>query len=150
MSIFQRDFLRRLIEDFARMLASLVALRRGGKLDEAEQQIAELAGSLLGPLARDAELLDSETLGRLLAEERLVRYAQLIAERANIHVAKGNAEAAKEDQVRALELFLEVKARHPEGDAAALPPEASELLALLGLPALSARYVSLARGLRGN
>jgi hypothetical protein len=135
----QRDFLRRLIQNFAEFLAALIALRKGGKLEEAEQQLGELCGALLGPLGRDAELLDSSSLGCLLPEERLERYAALIAERANLHLAKGDVSAAEEDRQRAVELYLEAAMKRG-GASAELSSELRELLAPLALDTLPARY----------
>jgi hypothetical protein len=142
MSFSERDFIRRIIEDFARLIAGVIALRRGGRLDEAERRIAEIARGLLGPLARDAELLDSQSLSQFLSEEKLVRYASLIAERANVKLANGDAAAAHYDRIRALELFLEHRAKHsPDAELSA---EAVALLELVGLAALSERYRALA------
>lgn len=142
MSFSERDFLRRIIEDFARLVAGIIALRAGGKLDEAEQRIAEVARGLLGPAARDAELLDSQALSRFFAEEKLVRYASLIAERANVRLAKGDAAAARDDRIRALELFLEHRARHSAPNAE-LGAEATALLDQIGTASLGERYRAL-------
>lgn len=139
MSFSERDFIRRLIEDFARMIAGIIALRRGGKLDEAEARIAEVARGLLGPWARDSELLDSQSLSQFLSDEKLARYASLIAERANVRLAKGDAAGAHYDRIRALELFLEHRAKHSAPDAE-LSAEAVALLELVGPAALSERY----------
>jgi hypothetical protein len=145
MSFSERDFIRRIIEDFARLVAGIVALRQGGKLDEAEREIVEAARGLLGPLARDAELLDSQALSRFFSEEKLVRYASLIAERANVRQAKGDAQGARDDRLRALELFLEHRAKHP-APRPELSAETVALLDLVGLAALGERYRAFVSG----
>jgi hypothetical protein len=105
MSIARRDWLRRIVEDFGRVLAELAGLRQSGKLDEAEQSLKETADGLLGGLVRDAELLESASLCRLLGSpERLRCYAALIAERAEIRAQRGDAAGAALDRRRALEL----------------------------------------------
>ncbi len=144
----QRDFLRRLIEDFARLLASIMGLRRAGKLDEAERAIAEASGALLGPLARDAESLSSQTLARLLSRERLERYAILLAERAELRLAQGDAVAANEDRLRALELLLEARAK--PGNADELSAEVRSLLERLASGDLSQSCRSLLTRLSGG
>jgi hypothetical protein len=123
MSLFERDLLRRLIQDFARMLAAIVGLRQRGELDNAEAELASYVNSLLGQLAKDAEQLDSETLGKLLKVERLRHYALLIAERANLRIARGAHLDAAEDRLRALELLLEARAKTGDASDAALLQE---------------------------
>lgn len=104
MSFVRRDFLRRLIEDSARVLAAIMGLRQSGQLDEAEQQIEEASAALLGALGRDAELLDAQTVARLLGAERVRVYAALIAERAELRAARGDLAGAATDRLRAAEL----------------------------------------------
>lgn len=123
MALFERDLLRRLIQDFARMLAAIVGMRQRGELDNAETELDSYVKSLLGQLAKDAEQLDSETLGKLLKVERLRHYALLIAERANLRTARGAHLDAEEDRLRALELLLEARAKTGEASDAVLVRE---------------------------
>ncbi len=104
MSIFQRDFLRRLIEDLARVLAVAAGLRQSGQFSEAEHQVKEAIHGLLGGLARDADALDVATLQKMLGDERLRWYAALLAERAEIRSARGDLAGALADRERAREL----------------------------------------------
>ena len=121
MALFERDLLRRLIQDFARMLAAIVGMRQRGELDNAETELDSYVNSLLGQLAK--EQLDSETLGKLLKVERLRHYALLIAERANLRTARGAHLDAEEDRLRALELLLEARAKTGEASDAVLVRE---------------------------
>lgn len=123
MSLFERDLLRRLIQDFARMLAAIVGMRQRGELENAEIELTSYINSLLGQLAKDAEQLDSETLGKLLKLERLRHYALLIAERANLRDARGAHLEAQEDRLRALELLLEARAKSRDESDAVLVQE---------------------------
>lgn len=130
MSLFERDLLRRLIQDFARMFAAIVGMRQRGELDNAEAELKSYVNALLGQLAKDAEQLDSETLGKLLKVERLRHYALLIAERANLQAARGAHLQASEDRERALELLLEARAKgSDESDSELIQDLARELSA---------------------
>ncbi|HET9931082.1 MAG TPA: hypothetical protein VFQ35_10360 [Polyangiaceae bacterium] len=133
MSLFERDLLRRLIQDFARMLAAIVGMRQRGELDDAESELASYVNALLGQLAKDAEQLDSETLGKLLKVERLRHYALLIAERANLRAARGAHSEALEDRSRALELLLEARAKSGDTSDAQLIRELASEISLAGL-----------------
>lgn len=104
MALRERDFIRRLIEEFAQFLAGLLALRQAGRLDDAERELADASRKLLGPLALDAESLASVSLAKLLSAERLACYCELIAERAEQRAARGDSAGAARDRLRADEL----------------------------------------------
>lgn len=105
------------------MLAAIVGMRQRGELENAEIELTSYVNSLLGQLAKDAEQLDSETLGKLLKLERLRHYALLIAERANLRDARGAHLEAQEDRLRALELLLEARAKSGDENDAVLLQE---------------------------
>ena len=140
MSFVERDLLRRLLQDFARMLAAIVGLRRRGDYQAADLELTAYIDALLGRLARDAERLESESLARLLKTERLVHYAILVAERGNLRAAQGDPVAAELDRARALELLLEARARATPTGA---EPLIEELLGEPGVRRLGARYREL-------
>ena len=105
MSIARKDWLRRLIEQLAQALATIAGLRRSGQLVEAEMALKQAERELLGPLARDAERLDSESLKQLLsADERVRLYAELLIERAELRSLRGDLAGAALDRLRAAEL----------------------------------------------
>jgi hypothetical protein len=136
----ERDLLRRLIQDFARMFAALVGLRERVEFQTAEQELAAYVKALLGQLARDADRLDSATLGNLLKPERLEHYAMLIAERSKLRAAEGREREAAADRVRALELLLEARAKT---SVASTEQRISELLVEVDVGKLEKRYREL-------
>jgi hypothetical protein len=98
---------------------------------------------LLGGLARDAEVLDSRSVMRLLREHERVRwYATLLQERSKIRAAKGDAAGARKDELRALELLLELYDAEIDPEPELLA-EVQALLLRVGPEALSKRYREL-------
>lgn len=89
------DYVQRMVEGLARVLARTVAARKSGKLEEAQREIAEAAARIagvdlsivdaLGPAAVTTHLDDPHRLGAL---------ASLCDERAEIEAARGDAAAA--------------------------------------------------------
>lgn len=89
------DYVQRMVEGLARVLARIAASRTAGRLDEAQAEIGEAAARIagvdislvdaLGPMAIAAHLDDRFRLGAL---------ASLCDERAEIEAARGDAPAA--------------------------------------------------------
>lgn len=108
MSIARRDYILRLIEQFAEMLGRIVGLRKSGKLDEAEKLVRETADGIFGSLRSMIDNVDPATAANLLASrEKIVVYAALTLEQAEIAAAKGENRRATSRRRRALELYLE-------------------------------------------
>ena len=120
MSLVQRDYILRVIEQLGEVLTHVLHLRRGGSLLEARQYIAESIGRLVGmePEAvtnRTAEQLADEIRGRLdrhrqpqLVSDQLVVLAGLLHESAYINDDAGDQAAARDDRIKALDLYVEV------------------------------------------
>lgn len=120
MSLVQRDYILRVIEQLGEVLTHVLHLRRGGSLLEARQYIEESIGRLVGmePDAvahRSAAELAGEIRGRLarhrqpqLVSDQLVVLAELLHESAHIHDDAGDANRARADRLKALELYIEV------------------------------------------
>lgn len=89
------DYVQRMVEGLARVLARIAAGRRAGRLDEAQREVADAAARIagvdislvdvLGPAAITAHLDDPFRLGAL---------ASLCEERAEIEAVRGDAAAA--------------------------------------------------------
>lgn len=108
MSIVRRDYILRLIEQFAEVLARIMGLRKAGKLEDAEKLARQTSEGIFGSLFSMIEKVDSSTAAGLLsAREKIVVYAALMAEEAEIAAAKGDARKALARRRRALELYLE-------------------------------------------
>jgi len=92
---FQRDYVLRAIEAFARAVAAIVALRRDGQTERARQEIDQAARALIGA---DLALIDAVGLeavaARVAGRENLARLATLLAERAEVEQARGDPAAA--------------------------------------------------------
>lgn len=115
MSIRQRDYILRMIEQLAEAIARIAGARGAGKHEEALSLVRETADGILGPLRAMVEQLDSASAAVLLGSaEKVGAYAALTAEEAATHEAAGDARRAGAGYRRALELHLEA-ARLGEG-----------------------------------
>lgn len=92
---FQRDYVLRAIEAFAKALAAIVALRLDGQTETARHEIDRVARGLIGA---DLALIDAVGLEAVAAQvdgrENLARLATLLAERAEVERAGGDQAAA--------------------------------------------------------
>ncbi len=61
--MLRRDYISRMIEEFARFLAAIAGLRREGKFDEALKKIDEVYEGMIG---MNAQLIRSVSSGQLL------------------------------------------------------------------------------------
>jgi hypothetical protein len=114
-SIRQKDYILRMIEQLAAELARIMSLQAAGKLDEALQAVRETADGIFGPLRRTLDEVDSATAARLIGDAgKIAAYAALLAAQADILDQKGEARRARADRRRALEVYLE-RALLPSG-----------------------------------
>ena len=92
---FQRDYVLRAIEAFARALAAIVALRQAGQIEAARHELDRAARGLIGA---DLGLIDAVGLEAVAAQvdgrENLARLAALLSERAELERAGGDAATA--------------------------------------------------------
>lgn len=120
MSLVQRDYILRIIEQLGEVLSHVLHLRRGGSLLEARQYIEQSIGRLVG-MEMDtvtdlsADELAAEIRGRLanhkqrqLVSDQIVVLAGLLHESAHIHDDAGDGAAARADRIKALELYVHV------------------------------------------
>ena len=114
--MLQRDYVLRLIEQFARAVASVIRLRSTGESKAAQVKLAYLSQGFLGI---DAKLLLSLSDGELLSlfagtgeldSGRAVVAQQILSEEAAIQEALGNAGLTQVYRLRSLSLLLEVLA----------------------------------------
>lgn len=108
MSIAQRDYIMRLIAQFAQVLGRLLGLRKAGKLDEAQKLLDETANGIFGSLRSMIDQVDASSAAGLLGgRDKVLVYAALTAEEAEIAAARGQTRKAQSRRRRALELYLE-------------------------------------------
>jgi hypothetical protein len=147
MSLVQRDYLMRIIEQFVEVLNHVLHLRRGGSLQEARLYIEQHIGRLVGiepedVATRSAAELTAEIRGRLsrhqqpqLVSDQLVVLAGLLHESAHISDEAGDQPRALEERLKALDLYVEVLTVDEPGCA---PAEAAVDVILEELPDLPA------------
>lgn len=129
MSIARRDYILRMIEQFAQAMARAMGARRSGDLDEAELVVRETADGIFGPMRSMLDALDPLSAATLVADAEKTRvYAALTAEEAEIREARGDAPKARAARRRALELYLEVA----RGERAIEPRTRDAIAALRG------------------
>lgn len=140
--VLRRDFIQRMIEQLAAVLAATLNLRRAGAHEEATRQLEEAARALVGLDLRMLEGLDPGAVAGLVGEaERLVVLARLCHERAEVARDAGSgAEGAW--RRRAAELWLEAAGR-----GAPLDAEARGAIDAIAEGGLSARAERLRSGL---
>jgi hypothetical protein len=108
--MIRKDYIERLIEQFAAALASLLKLRRERKNEEAQQLIRDTALSLLGMEYSALTMADAASTARLLGHPlRVVVLARLVAEEGNLLHEKGEQPRATLRWGVALDLFLEAQ-----------------------------------------
>lgn len=144
MSIRQRDYILRMIEQLAEAVGRIAGLRRAGQLDEAELLVRTTADGLLGPMRDMLDRLDAAGAATLLGDhEKIGAYAALCAEQAEILELRGRTAQAPAERRRALELYLEAVSRASEGNPRA-QEGARALLGRVDAARLPERYRALA------
>jgi hypothetical protein len=74
----QRDYIMRLVEQIAALLASVVAKERAGKLPEAKADLEEKARQTIGMNLRDLKRLSPEAVSQLLESSGGLRYGRAV------------------------------------------------------------------------
>lgn len=117
--ILDKDFIKRLIQQLARVLAAALNLRKAGKNEEALQYIRSASGDLLG---LDWDVLQFGGMGAavqlLQNPDRIRTYARLVEEEAHTLEAMGEREKAAESFKRARNLYEQVLATNTDAEAA--------------------------------
>lgn len=83
MSAFQKDYILRLIETIAAILARIAVLRENGESEEAKAELERAYGLLLGPQDDIVRRVDPSTAAVLLgSREKILALSQLVDEEA--------------------------------------------------------------------
>ena len=108
MSIVQRDYLMRMIEQCAAAIAEIAALIRAGEFDLALIVVRKTSDLVLGNLGPVFERLDAASVVDLIGMHDLDRvrmYAALLAEEGTIREIRGEMPRAQYCFSRALDLY---------------------------------------------
>lgn len=108
----QQDYILRLIQQMAAVVATLLGLRGGGKLDEALDVVSDAEGELLGPMAGAAAAVDAATAAQMIGEPlKVAAWARLLAARAELLRDGGDEEGAAAVEARSEALAAEALSR---------------------------------------
>jgi hypothetical protein len=108
MSIVQRDYIERMIEQAAQAIAQALQLVRAGDLDPAMIVILKTRDLVLGPMRPVLERVDAATAVDLVGKyelDRLRMFAALLGEEGAIHELRGKPARAEHCYRHALELY---------------------------------------------
>ncbi|MHB8612341.1 MAG: hypothetical protein ACYDAL_07925 [Candidatus Dormibacteraceae bacterium] len=111
MSMVQRDYIVRMIEQFAQALAEVAALIRAGEFDLAWIVVRKTHDLVLGNLGAVFERLDAASVVDLIGKHDLDRvrmYAALLSEEGTIRELRGEAPRAQYCFTRALDLYTAI------------------------------------------
>jgi hypothetical protein len=102
---FQKDYVLRTIEAFAKAMAAIVALRKDGQTETARHELDRAARGLCGADLAMLEAIGVEAVAaRLDGPETAGRLATLVDERAEVERARGDEAAAQRWTARAAAL----------------------------------------------
>ena len=115
--MFRYDYIKRVIEQFAEMLAGIVGLKRQGKYEAALEEVAATYAALKVD-RKLLELIDSRSLASTLGPpEKLRAVVRLMIEEGEIHLLRGEAALARRRFRRASELLaIGLESSSVEGD----------------------------------
>ena len=113
MSVVQRDYLVRMIEQCAQAIGEIVALVRAGEFDLALIVVRRTHDLVLGNLGPVFERLDAASVVDLIGKHDLDRvrmYAALLSEEGTIRELRGEAPRAQYCFSRALDMYTAIAA----------------------------------------
>lgn len=101
--MYQHDYIKRQIEQFAQLLARVVGLRSSGDLDAAMDVVRKCYRAL--GLDPSYLRLGARSLLTVVPDrQKLLSLCELLEEESRIHAARGNMESANECRQRAEQL----------------------------------------------
>lgn len=111
MSVVQRDYIERMIEQCAQAIGEIVALVRAGDFDLALIMVRKTSDLVVGNLGPVLERLDAASVVELVGKydlDRIRMYAALLAEEGTIRELRGQAARAEYCFGRTLELYAAI------------------------------------------
>jgi uncharacterized membrane-anchored protein len=110
-SALQRDYIERMIEQFAQAIAQIVAAVRAGDFDLALIMVRKTSDLVLGNLGPVLERLDAASVVEMVGKydlDRVRMYAALLAEEGTIRELRGQEARAQYCFSRTLELYAAI------------------------------------------
>ena len=108
--MLRKDYIERMIQQFAAAISAILKLRREKKTEEAQQVLSDTALSLLGMEYSTLTMADAASTAKLLGQPLRVKVlARLVAEDGELLEQKGEHARASVRWGLALELFLEAQ-----------------------------------------
>lgn len=108
--MIRKDYIERLIEQFAAAFAALLKARKAQRTEEAQQLIRDTALSVLGMEYSVLTMADAASTAQLLGHPlRVVGLARLVTEEGELLQEQGDTARAALRWGLALELFLEAR-----------------------------------------
>jgi uncharacterized membrane-anchored protein len=107
----QRDYIERMIEQFAQAIGAIVAAVRAGDLDLALITVRRTSELVLGNLGPVVKRLDAASVVELVGKydlDRIRMYAAVLAEEGTIRELRGQTERAQYCFSRTLELYAAI------------------------------------------
>ena len=156
----QRDYIMRLIEQIAALMASIIAKERAGKYPEAKAEIDEKSRQTIGLSLEQVRKLSPEAVSQLLANSGGLRYgravilAELLLHDAKVSEATGQSSDALLSNLHAFCLLSDAVATLSAEDRAVYRGKLNELAtrleALPAHPYLSASAAHVRPGLTND
>ena len=114
MSIFERDYVMRLVKQLAELFARVMNLKAAKKNEEAAELLEAGCLTLFGIDWRTLAWVDSASAAQLLKEPARIRaFAALLEKRAELHEAADEPAEARSKWQHAFEMYREA-GDHPE------------------------------------
>src|SRR5688572_8587883 len=119
MGAVERDWVMRVVQQLAELLARALKLKGLKRYDEAATVIEAGCLTVLGLEFKTLTLVDSKSGAELLADlPRIRTFARLLEELSGVHREAGEIAPSRSHARHALEMYLEVLARHGEDEEA--------------------------------
>jgi hypothetical protein len=124
LSLFERDYFKRLVEQLARALAAIRRTGSGGPTDAGLEIVRESCRDVLGVPYEMLQSIDPASAALLLNDAKLSQpikvsgYARLLEAQAELHMERGEETEAELSMNRALALYIEsllIDPAHDEG-----------------------------------
>lgn len=117
MSAIKEDYIMRMIEMMGEVIIAALNLKKAGKYDDAEQTLENALTTLLPEHGDLIEMVDEETTISLLGSSELAQaYVELLLERAELKLLRGDILDGESLQTRALKICLSSSGEVPLGN----------------------------------
>ena len=127
MSMFENDYIKRLVKQVAELGARISGMKREGRIDEALEEMREAYGKILATDGEMLAMLDGVSAARMLKDAQTMKtYAQLLLQEADLHDQNGDAAKSESRRARALAVY-----RHAQNVAPKRDPEIDAAIAML-------------------